>query len=54
MRHLTAIARQAGLKELVAYVLPDNTAMLKIFERSGLKVSVGREPDATHVSLRLS
>jgi ribosomal protein S18 acetylase RimI-like enzyme len=54
MRHMTAIARQAGLKELVAYVLPNNIAMLKIFERSGLKASIGREPDATHVSLRLS
>jgi RimJ/RimL family protein N-acetyltransferase len=54
MRHLTAIAQQAGLKELVAYVLPNNIAMLKIFERSGLKASIGREPDATHVSLRLS
>jgi RimJ/RimL family protein N-acetyltransferase len=54
MRHLTAIARQAGLKELVAYVLPDNVAMLKIFERSGLEAGVKREPGATHVSLRLS
>jgi RimJ/RimL family protein N-acetyltransferase len=54
MRHLTAIARQAGLKELVAYVLPDNIAMLKIFERSGLKASIGREPDATQVSLWLA
>jgi RimJ/RimL family protein N-acetyltransferase len=54
MRHLTAIARQAGLKELVAYVLPDNVAMLKVFERSGLEAGVRREPGATHVSLRLS
>jgi GNAT superfamily N-acetyltransferase len=54
MRHLTGIARQAGLKELVAYVLPDNVAMLKIFERSGLEAGVKREPGATHVSLRLS
>jgi GNAT superfamily N-acetyltransferase len=49
MRHLTAIARQAGLKELVADV-----AMLKVAERSGLAISVRREPGATHVSLRLS
>jgi ribosomal protein S18 acetylase RimI-like enzyme len=54
MRHLTVIARQAGLKELVAYVLPDNIAMLKIVERSGLETSVERELGTTHVSLWLS
>jgi RimJ/RimL family protein N-acetyltransferase len=54
MRHLGAIARQAGLKELVADVLPENTAMLKIFRASGLGIRTGREPDATHVVLQLS
>jgi GNAT superfamily N-acetyltransferase len=53
MRHLAVIARQAGLEELIAYILPGNVAMLKVFERSGLQTSVGREPDATHVALRL-
>jgi ribosomal protein S18 acetylase RimI-like enzyme len=38
MRHLAAIAREAGLKELVADVLPDNIPMLKVFEKSGLRV----------------
>ena len=55
MRHLGAIARQAGLKELIADVLPENTAMLKIFRASGLGIRTGQEePDATHVVLQLS
>jgi GNAT superfamily N-acetyltransferase len=54
MRHLGAIARQAGLKELVADVLPEHTAMLQIFRASGLGIRTGREPDATHVVLQLS
>lgn len=54
LRHLAAIARQAGLKELVADVLPENTAMLKVFSASGLGIRTRREPDATHVVLQLS
>jgi ribosomal protein S18 acetylase RimI-like enzyme len=54
MRHLVAIARDAGLAELVAEVLPDNIAMLKVFEKSGLKVSTRREPRVVHVIMQLS
>jgi hypothetical protein len=54
MRHLGAIARSAGLKELVADVLPENAAMLNIFRASGLRIRIGRETDATHVVLQLS
>jgi RimJ/RimL family protein N-acetyltransferase len=54
MRHLAVIARKAGLKELVADVLPENTAMLKVFEASGLGIRTRREPDATHVVVQLS
>ena len=36
MRHLATIARAAGVKELVAEVLPDNIPMLKVFQKSGL------------------
>jgi len=32
--HLAASARGAGLKELMAGVLPDNRPMLKVFENS--------------------
>jgi len=53
MRHLTAIAREAGLKELTAEVLPDNISMLKVFEKSGLRLSTQRESQVVHVTLQL-
>ena len=54
MRHLVVLARNAGLCELIATVLPENNAMLKVFDASGLGVTTRREPDATHVVLQLS
>ena len=54
MRHLTLIAREAGLCELTAEVLSSNKAMLKVFERSGLRLSTRREAETTHVALQLS
>jgi hypothetical protein len=33
MRHLAVIARAAGLKELIAEVLPENAAMRKVFSK---------------------
>ena len=53
MRHLAAIARGAGLEELIAEVLPDNIPMLKVFEKSGFRLSTKREPQVVHVLLRL-
>lgn len=53
LRHLIAIARQAGLKQLVAQVLPENSAMLKVFRRSGLKCTEKREADSIGVTLEL-
>jgi RimJ/RimL family protein N-acetyltransferase len=53
LRHLATIARQAGLRELVAYVLADNRAMLKVFEKSGLKYSAERESNSINVKLGL-
>jgi RimJ/RimL family protein N-acetyltransferase len=53
MRHLAAIARDAGLKELIAEVLPENTAMLKVFKKSGLQPTTRREADIMHVTLQL-
>jgi len=43
MHHLAAIARQSGLSELFAEVLPDNVAMLKVFEKSGYAVAIERD-----------
>jgi GNAT superfamily N-acetyltransferase len=53
MHHLAAIGRGAGLEELIAEVLPDNVPMLKVFEKSGLPLSMKREPQVVHVALRL-
>jgi RimJ/RimL family protein N-acetyltransferase len=54
LHHLAVIARDAGLKELVAEVLPDNTSMLKVFERSGFRLGTRREPQGAHITLHLS
>ncbi len=54
LRHLALIARDAGLRELVAYVLPDNRAMLKVFEKSGLEYTAKREAGSVYVKLGLT
>jgi GNAT superfamily N-acetyltransferase len=54
LRHLVTIARDAGIKELIAHVLPDNTAMLRVFERSGLKYTAKREAQSIYAKLELS
>jgi RimJ/RimL family protein N-acetyltransferase len=53
MRQLAEIARAAGLKELIAEVLPENTPMLKVFEKSGLRLTTKREARVVHVVLEL-
>jgi ribosomal protein S18 acetylase RimI-like enzyme len=52
-RHLTGLARQSGLRELVADVLPENTAMLKLFKRLGFTPGPRREPQVIHLVLPL-
>ena len=54
MRHLAIIARHVGLKELTAEVLADNISMLKVFEKSGLRVRTTRDTGVIHVALRFS
>jgi len=53
MRHLVVIAREAGMRELVAEVLPDNVPMLKVFERCGLATTTRRDAGVVHVTLDL-
>jgi RimJ/RimL family protein N-acetyltransferase len=53
LRHLAALARVAGLSELIADVLPDNIAMLKVLGSSGFGMKTRRDSDATHVVLWL-
>jgi len=54
MRHLEQLARGAGLKELIAEVLPENTAMLKVFRKFGFRPSLKRTPQVVHLALQLS
>lgn len=54
MRHLITIAREAGLRELVAEVLPDNQPMLSVFQKCGLKVATRRDRGAVHVTMQLT
>jgi GNAT superfamily N-acetyltransferase len=53
MRHLVAIARRVGLRELVADVLADNRQMLKVFQKSGLPMKTSRESGSLHITLPL-
>jgi GNAT superfamily N-acetyltransferase len=53
LRHLIAIARDCGMRELNADVLADNTSMLKVFERSGFQVGPSREPGTRHLTFQL-
>lgn len=54
LRHLCALGRNAGISEFYAEVLSQNMPMLKVFEKSGLRMSDKREHDTTHVTLRLT
>jgi ribosomal protein S18 acetylase RimI-like enzyme len=54
MRHLAVLARNGGLKELIAEVLPENTAMLELFKKFGFRRGSRREPNVLHLSLQLA
>jgi GNAT superfamily N-acetyltransferase len=54
MRHLVGIARDAGLRELTAEVLPENGAMRKVFGKFGFKPAQPRDPQTVHLSLTLN
>jgi RimJ/RimL family protein N-acetyltransferase len=53
LRHLTALARTAGLSRFIAEVMADNTAMLSVLERSGLPLERRRESGAVHITLQI-
>jgi GNAT superfamily N-acetyltransferase len=53
MRHLALIARKAGLKELIAEVLPENAAMRKVFRKFGFQARRGPDPQVVHLVLAL-
>ena len=54
IRHLIEIARANGLEAFIAEVLPENTPMLKVFERCGLTLETRRDKGVVHVRLALS
>jgi RimJ/RimL family protein N-acetyltransferase len=54
MRHLAVLARNAGLKELIAEVLPENTAMLKVFKKFGFAPGPRSDPRVVHLVLQLA
>ncbi|WP_027577926.1 GNAT family N-acetyltransferase [Bradyrhizobium sp. Ai1a-2] len=53
MRHLVKIARDTGLQELTAEVLPENAAMLRVFGKFGFKPASQRDPQTVHLALKL-
>jgi hypothetical protein len=52
LRH--ELRNQKGTSKSIAEVLPENTPMLKVFEKSALPLSKKRESGVVHVTLRLS
>lgn len=54
LRHLAALAREAGIKTFVADVLPDNLGMLKVFEKSGMRIRQKRETGSVHLTMQLA
>jgi len=53
MKHLIAIARDGGVRQLVAEVLPGNAAMLSVFKKAGLQMTTKHESGVVHVTLHL-
>ena len=53
MHHLAVVARKANLKEFIAEVLPENTAMRKVFSKFGFQVRRGDDPRVVHLVMTL-
>jgi GNAT superfamily N-acetyltransferase len=54
MKHLIAIAREQGLRQLVAEVLPENTPMLTVFKKSGLPNATRHATGVVHLTMELN
>ncbi|MDQ5984935.1 MAG: butyrate:acetyl-CoA coenzyme A-transferase [Syntrophus sp. SKADARSKE-3] len=53
LKFLVEIARDRGIRHLIAFVLPRNEAMLRVFEKSGIKLSRSFEADAVTIRFDL-
>jgi RimJ/RimL family protein N-acetyltransferase len=53
LKHLTCLAKDAGLERFEADVLAQNQPMLAVFKRSGLAMQQKREGGVMHVTLAL-
>jgi RimJ/RimL family protein N-acetyltransferase len=53
-KHLVAIARESGITQFEAEVLPTNEAMLKVFTRSGIPITRTVTRDSVHVLMELT
>jgi RimJ/RimL family protein N-acetyltransferase len=53
-KHLVGIARDSGITQFEAEVLPSNEAMLKVFARSGLPLARTATRDTVHVLMDLT
>jgi RimJ/RimL family protein N-acetyltransferase len=53
LKHLIHIARDTGISILEAEVLGENTAMIRVFEKSGLPVTKNYEGRNVHVTVTL-
>jgi RimJ/RimL family protein N-acetyltransferase len=53
-KHLVAIALASGITTFEAEVLPSNSKMLRVFERSGFQVAKTLTRDSTHVTIELA
>ena len=54
LKHLVHIAREKGVSQFEAEVLPQNKAMLAVFSRSGLPMKQSPAVGAIHVTLSLA
>lgn len=53
-KHLVAIALASGITTFEAEVLPSNSKMLRVFDRSGFQVAKTLTRDSTHVTIELT
>lgn len=53
LKELAQTARERGIARFDAFVMPENTSMLAVFERSGFAMATKREDGVIRVTLEL-